>query len=287
MCSAPSRSIISVPEATTLPRVPRPMRRSNSVMSCGGNPAGNVGNGRSSTTPIISQCPVTESLPADTSAIRPCAPRGGPGGEPASGARRSRPSDRSVGSFSGTCRAMLPRVLLPSSPYAAASGSAPIPTLSRTIRMTRVNTPVERGGPPEAASCSWVLRGEVVGDGALRGNGGDRVLEHQVIGSIDLHDHGEAIEVLDARVELTAVDQMNVDRQSLAAREVEKYVLDVRLRGRCTGFGCDLGHLVEPFYEALPLTWSPRAPNSPSTRMRVSRCSPGPSNQTRLGSLRN
>ena len=40
MCSAPSSSMISVPDATTLPIVPRPMRRSNSAISSGGKPVG-------------------------------------------------------------------------------------------------------------------------------------------------------------------------------------------------------------------------------------------------------
>jgi hypothetical protein len=39
---------------------------------------------------------------------------------------------------SGTALAMWPSVSLPSSPYEAASGSAPIPTLSRTMTMARV-----------------------------------------------------------------------------------------------------------------------------------------------------
>src|SRR5688500_15040785 len=127
---------------------------------------------------------------------------------------------------------MWPRVSLPSSPYAAASGSAPTPTLSRTIRMTRANT-------------ARVGRGEVVGDGALRSNGGDRVLEHQVISAFDVDDHREAIEVLDPRIELAPVDQVNADRQPFAPRVVEKCVLDVRRRGRDPGFSGDLGHLVE------------------------------------------
>ena len=86
------------------------------------------GTARSSTMPIISQWPVTESLPADASAMRPYAPRGR---EPRSrGARERRsallgvlrdlggfsgsaPGDRgralrSVGTRSGTCLAMLP-----------------------------------------------------------------------------------------------------------------------------------------------------------------------------------
>ena len=37
--------MICVPDATTLPRVRRPMRRSNSRMASSGNPSGNVGNG--------------------------------------------------------------------------------------------------------------------------------------------------------------------------------------------------------------------------------------------------
>ena len=61
--------MIAVPDATTLPIDGRPMRASNfSINSCG-KPSGNVGNARSSTTPINSQCPVTESLPADRSAM--------------------------------------------------------------------------------------------------------------------------------------------------------------------------------------------------------------------------
>ena len=52
------------------------MRRENSAIISGGKPSGNTGNGRSSTMPIISQWPVTESLPADASAIRPIAARG-------------------------------------------------------------------------------------------------------------------------------------------------------------------------------------------------------------------
>ena len=52
-----------------------------------------------------------------------------------------------------------------------------------------------------------------------------------MIGAVDLDDHGEAIEVLDARVELAAVDQVDADGQPLAPRVVEKDVLDVRLCG--------------------------------------------------------
>src|SRR5439155_2077588 len=95
--------------------------------------------------PIISQCPVTESFPADASAIRPAAAGVGIGigvgvgvGVGVSVTRRSSPSDRRVGIFNGTRFAMLPTVLLPSSPYAAASGSSPMRTLSMTMTMTRL-----------------------------------------------------------------------------------------------------------------------------------------------------
>ena len=65
--------MIAVPDATTLPIDLRPMRDSNSAINSCGKPFGNVGNARSSTTPISSQCPVTESFPDDRSAIRPYA----------------------------------------------------------------------------------------------------------------------------------------------------------------------------------------------------------------------
>ena len=42
------------------------------------------------------------------------------------------------GTASGMCRAMLPSVSLPSSPYADASGSSPAPTLSSTMTMALV-----------------------------------------------------------------------------------------------------------------------------------------------------
>ena len=73
--------MICVPDAATLPSVARPMRRSNSSIRSFGNPFGNTGNARSSTMPIISQCPVTESLPGERSAMRPNAAERR-GGEP-------------------------------------------------------------------------------------------------------------------------------------------------------------------------------------------------------------
>ena len=49
----------------------------------------------------------------------------------------ARAPDASAGTWSGTRAAILPRVLLPSSPYNGASGSSPMPTLSSTMRMKR------------------------------------------------------------------------------------------------------------------------------------------------------
>src|SRR5260221_3287922 len=195
-CSGQSSSMICVPDAALLPRTPRPVRRANSTMTSGGKPLGKPGNARSSTMPIISQWPVTESLPADASAMRPqatlriadCrllidAPID---------AMRSRPRDRSVGTFSGTCFAMLPSVLLPWSPYAAASGNSPMPTLSITMTIARQNG-------------ATLLMGEVVRHRFRRPNRRDRVLEDHVIGARVVEDEREAIEVLDAALELAAV----------------------------------------------------------------------------------
>ncbi len=154
--------MIAVPEATELPIDLRPMRASNSAISAAGNPDGKVGNGRSSTMPINSQCPVTESFPFDRSAIRPYAAVGAAaGGTPFSAASRDRPIAARRGMVSGTCAAMLPSVLLPWSSYSAASGNSPMPTLSRTMTMARENTRL----------CFLRLR-RSVRDGATRNSSG-------------------------------------------------------------------------------------------------------------------
>src|SRR5262245_54139574 len=123
------------------------------------------------------------------------------------------------------------------------------------------------------------MRGEVVRDRPRRADGGDGVFENELIAAIDLDDDREAIEILDARIELTAVEELNDDGEAIASRVIEKYVLDVGLcRGR--SLFSDLGHQ-EP---------SPRHPcmaSASSTRVRTSSRSPGPSNHLRLGSLRN
>src|SRR5262245_28983536 len=294
MCSAPRRSIISVPDATTLPSVPRPIRCSNSAITSAGNPCGNVGNGRSSTMPIISQWPVTESLPGDASAIRPYAPINS--GDPVSNATNfPSPSARNVGILSGTRAAMLPSVLLPSSPYADASGSSPMPTLSSTMTMT-LEKIANLEGPRRSVICAGrtllghmcgadlqvrlsMMRGEVVCDRPRRADGGDSVLEHELIGTIDFNDHRKSSEILDARIELAAGKETNNDGKTIAPSVIEEHVLDVGLRRGGSLFS-DLGH-------QKPSPRHPCMASASSTRVRTSSRSPGPSNHLRLGSLRN
>jgi hypothetical protein len=62
------------------------------------------------------------------------------------------------------------------------------------------------------------------------------VLEDQLVAAIELDDHREAIEVLDARLEVAAVEEVNRHRQALAPRVVEEDVLDVGLGRRRTRF---------------------------------------------------
>src|SRR5688572_3328620 len=224
--------MIAVPEAALLPIVPRRMRDSNSRMSSGGKPWGNTGNGRSSTSPISSQWPVTESLPGEASAILPKAARGAASCGGPMRATRPRPSDRSAGTRSGASRAMLPSVSLPRSPYAPASGNSPAPTLSSTIRMTRRMA---------AGGVSALVCGVVVAHRARRADRRDGVLEHHVVGAAMLDDDGEAVEILDAPLELRAVHQPHEHREFFAARVIEKDVLNVGLCGGGLGVTC-LGH---------------------------------------------
>src|SRR6185437_147980 len=88
--------------------------------------------------PAISQCPVVVSFPGEASAHLPNAPAGSEAGSRASkGLIFASPSRHKFGRCSFRRFAILPRVSLPASPYCAASGISPIPTLSRTIQMTR------------------------------------------------------------------------------------------------------------------------------------------------------
>ena len=59
---------------------------------------------------------------------------------PSMGFRLPRPMAQRLGTCRPRCRTILPSVSLPTSPYAAASGISPTPTLSRTIQIMRENT---------------------------------------------------------------------------------------------------------------------------------------------------
>jgi hypothetical protein len=117
-CSSPSRAMISVPDAGSLPSTSRPIRSWNGSMISGGNPSGYSGNGSSSTTPDISQWPVVVSLPAERSVRRPCAvPASALGSTPAIVVSMPRPSAPRFGAVSPpTAAAVLPSVSEPASP---------------------------------------------------------------------------------------------------------------------------------------------------------------------------
>src|SRR5687767_9722476 len=70
------------------------------------------------------------------------------------------------------------------------------------------------------------------------------MLEDQLVQSTDFDDDGELVEVLDARLELATVHQMDGDAESITTRVVEKDILDRRLRRRRGSGFSDLGHQV-------------------------------------------
>jgi hypothetical protein len=68
------------------------------------------------------------------------------------------------------------------------------------------------------------------------------MLEHELILAADFDDDRELVEVLDARVEVPAIHEMNLDREPIAAGKIQKDILNRGLsRCRCSGFS-DLGH---------------------------------------------
>ena len=79
---------------------------------------------------------------------------------------------------------------------------------------------------------SGVRRREVVGDRPRRAHGDDRVLEHELIGPVDLHHERVAVEVLDAALDHATVEERDRDRQPIAACAVEEDVLNVGRRRR-------------------------------------------------------
>src|SRR6056297_1242285 len=76
-CSSPKSLITSVPEYGLLQSTfSTPIPSQKAFTTDFGKPSGNVGKGLLSWIPAISQCPVVESLPADTSLILPQDARG-------------------------------------------------------------------------------------------------------------------------------------------------------------------------------------------------------------------
>jgi hypothetical protein len=76
------------------------------------------------------------------------------------------------------------------------------------------------------------MLGKVVRNRPCRFDGGDCVLEDQLVVPADFDDDSEFVEILDASLEVSSVHQENLDGQTVATGEVEKNVLDVGLSGR-------------------------------------------------------
>ena len=183
MCSAPSSSMISVPDAALLPSTPRPVRRANSAMIVRREAVAETsGTARSSTMPIISQWPVTESLPgrrfrhaADGRQRR----RSVGGGSPIA-RRGASPSERSVGSCSGTCaRDVAERV-------------AALIAVGGGVGQLADADAVQDDDDDAAKNVARLLMREVVGHRLRRLDRGDRVLEDHVIGAAVIEDHARS-----------------------------------------------------------------------------------------------
>src|SRR4029077_17663887 len=114
-----------------------------------------------------------------------------------------------------------------------ASGNSPIPTLSSTMTMARVNMSRAKGaGQPGGAGRALPrLRPEVVRDRLGRGDHGDRVLEDHVIGAGVVEHHRKAIEILDSALELRAVHHPEWKGVVFGAHVVQEDVLDVWFDG--------------------------------------------------------
>src|SRR5438552_2356138 len=93
-----------------------------------------------------------------------------------------------------------------------------MPTLSITITIAR------RKG-------ATLLMGEIVRHRFRRPNRRDRMLEDHVVRARVVEDDREAIEVLDAALELAAVHHAYGDGELLATDVVQEHVLDVGLAG--------------------------------------------------------
>src|SRR5829696_9722753 len=192
---------------------------------------------------------------------------------PRRGAMHPRPSDWSVGVCTATCRHTFPSVSLPPSPYVPASGRAPIPAPSSTSTIARE----KGGGGTPVARCASALRGQVVPCRSRAPDARDGVFEQHLVGTGLIDDEREAVEVPDPSLDLLTVHQADRHDKPFPPGEVEEGVLNVRLRGVWSCFG---GVRHQP-------CGSRSAVSARTARSMTAGSSPGPSSQTRLGSLRN
>ena len=129
-----------VPEYGLLQMILRPNAFSSSAMTSGGKPSGYVGIGRSETIPAISQWPVVVSLPRESSRRRAKAPIGWASGVPQPTPSILKRPIFFIFGVSYSFEATMERSVLQSpSPNSFASGSAPMPKLSRTMMNARLN----------------------------------------------------------------------------------------------------------------------------------------------------
>ena len=116
-CSSPNCTRITVPEATVLPKVFRPIFASKAALTLSGIPPGKVGKAFSVTSPAISQCPTDVSFPFDNEAALPQAPNGfSTTFTPPIGIIFPSPKDSMVGTDKPTASPIWPSVLAPRSP---------------------------------------------------------------------------------------------------------------------------------------------------------------------------
>ncbi len=137
-CSPPSRSMISVPEATTLPSVRRPIRCSKDSMMSGGKPSGNVANGSIEDDPHHLPMTGHRVLPRRRLRHPPVRRSSDRLHRRHRGRRRGRArASEDAGCEAGTRRRCCRACCCPDRRRPAASGNSPQPTLSSTIRTTR------------------------------------------------------------------------------------------------------------------------------------------------------
>src|SRR5712691_7127105 len=95
--------------------------------------------------PAISQWPVVVSFPFERNAHLPNDPRGSvAGGTPRKGRTFPKPQLCRFGKLTMRDSQICPSVSEPASPHSGASGIAPMPAPSRTIKVTRLNLLIGR-----------------------------------------------------------------------------------------------------------------------------------------------